>query len=276
VLIDGRTDDRLPADDRGLAYGDGLFETMRLAEGRVPLLDLHLARLADGCRRLGLRTPEADVVQADLEGARTGRTEGVVKLILTRGSGGRGYAPPADPRERRIVSCHPLPIYPETHYSAGVRVRLCETPLGRNPALAGLKHLARLEQVLASREPAPADCAEGLMRDTEGRLVEGIRSNLFLVRSGGLVTPRLGECGVAGVLRRLVLEEAARLGLETREAAVSVEALAAADEIFLTSSIFGIWPVVSLLEPALEWPAGEVTRSLMRAVADRGVTAWAG
>ncbi len=276
MLIDGRTSDCLPADDRGLAYGDGLFETMRLAEGRVPLLELHLARLADGCRRLGLRSPGAAVVVEEIERVREGRAEGVVKLIVTRGSGGRGYTPPADARERRVVSCHPLPVYPGTHYRTGVRVWLCRTPLGRNPALAGLKHLARLEQVLASSEPAPPDAAEGLMRDVEGRVVEGIRSNLFLVRRGGLVTPRLGDCGVAGVLRRVVLEEATRLGLEPREASVSIDDLAAADEVFLTSSVFGIWPVVALDEPALAWPAGGVTRGLMAAVADRGVAAWAG
>jgi 4-amino-4-deoxychorismate lyase len=276
VLIDGRESDCLPADDRGLAYGDGLFETMRCERGGVPLLELHLARLREGCARLGLEPPDGALVRAEIERLADRRAGGVVKLTLTRGGGGRGYAPPIRPRPRRILAWHALPDYPAAHYREGVRVWLTSTRLGRAPTLAGLKHLGRLEQVLASMEPAPQGCAEGLMRDYDGRVVEGIRSNVFLVRGGGLATPRLDECGVAGVMRRLVIEEAAGLGLSTGETRLAVDDLAAADELFLTSSVFGIWPVVALVEPAARWPVGPVTRRLMVRVAHRGVAAWAG
>jgi 4-amino-4-deoxychorismate lyase len=276
VLIDGRETDRLPADDRGLAYGDGLFETMRLEGKRVPLLELHLARLRAGCDRLRLDAPHDDLLAAEIERVGEGRGTGIVKLILTRGSGGRGYAPPAAPNPRRIISWHPLPDYPRTHYREGVGVWLTATPLGRNPLLAGLKHLGRLEQVLASMETPPPGCAEGLMRDTPGAVVEGIRSNLFLVRDGHLETPILDQCGVAGVMRRVIIEAAGELEIDVREQRIDLDGVLSADEVFLTSSVFGLWPVVALARPAAHWSVGPLTRALMTRSADRGVAGWAG
>jgi 4-amino-4-deoxychorismate lyase len=271
MLIDGRETTALPADDRGLAYGDGVFETMRLTDGVVPLLDLHLERLAEGCRRLALTPPPAGQLIAEIDRVRAGQSDAVVKVVLTRGSGGRGYAPPAAPAERRIVSCHSLPSWPAANYTEGVGVWLCTTRLGRNPALAGLKHLGRLEQVLASLEPAPPGCAEGLMRDVEGAIVEGIRSNLFVVCDGVLTTPGLEDCGVAGVMRRFVLEATATAGLPAVETRLSLDELLAADEVFLTSSVFGIWPVARLVDPDRRWPVGPQTRQLMATLAARGL-----
>ena len=271
MLIDGRETTALPADDRGLAYGDGLFETMRLSDGVVPLLDLHLERLAAGCRRLALTPPPAELLVAEIDRVRAGQCDAVVKVMLTRGSGGRGYAPPAEATERRIVSCHALPSWPPANYTDGVGVWLCATRLGRNPALAGLKHLARLEQVMASLEASPPGCAEGLMRDVDGAIVEGIRSNLFVLRDGVLTTPALDECGVAGVMRRFVIEAAATTGLPAAEARLSLDDLQAAEEVFLTSSVFGIWPVARLVDPAHAWPVGPRTRQLMATLAARGL-----
>lgn len=276
MLIDGIESATLPADDRGLAYGDGLFETMRFADGLVPLMDLHFARLAAGCARLGLPCPGRELIEQEIRRVAADRDEGVVKLTLTRGSGGRGYAPPTLVRPRRLVACYPLPDYPQESCRAGVRVAICATRLGRNPALAGLKHLGRLEQVLASAEERPPDCAEGLMLDVDDRIVEGIRSNLFVVRGGRVETPRLDASGVAGVMRAAVIEESPAIAGEVAETDLDIAALLAADEVFLTSSIFGIWPVNGLARPATDWPVGPVTRMLMTRIAKRGVAAWAG
>ena len=212
----------------------------------------------------------------EIERVRAGREQGIVKLIVTRGSGGRGYGPPAAPQPRRLLAWHPLPPHPQAHYRGGVSVWLTATRIGRSPALAGLKHLGRLEQVLASSEQPPAGCVEGLMREPEGALIEGIRSNLFLVRSGRIETPRLDQSGVAGVMRQLVLAEAAELGLGARECRIDVETLVSADEVFLSNSVFGLWPVTALAEPAARWAVGPITRRLMARAADRGVPEWAG
>lgn len=274
MWVDGFASDSLPLSDRGLNYGDGLFETMRVEDGRVPLLDRHLARLRSGCARLAIPLPAPQALRRELSAACAGIGRGILKLVLTRGSGGRGYAPPEAPRCRRIISTHPLPDYPRTRYRDGVSVRLCTTPLGSNPATAGLKHLGRLDQVLASME-ARAGTAEGLMCDASGRVIEGIRSNLFLVRDGRLLTPDLAECGVAGVMRGLVLDRAPALDLEPVVQAVSTDDLIHCDEMFLSSSIFGVWPVREVRALTRFETVGPATRRIMGAVAALGVTQWA-
>jgi len=267
-------DDTVPVDDRGLNYGDGLFETIRVQSGEMPLLSRHLSRLEAGCRRIGLAWPGRDELGAQLSTAVAGMTRGVVKLVLTRGSGGRGYAPPAVAAVRKIISCHALPDYPPENYTLGIRVRMCGTRLGDSPDTAGLKHLGRLEQVLASMEPDEG-AAEGLMQDAADRIVEGIRSNLFLVRDGGLVTPDLTRGGVAGVMRAEVLDIAARAGIPVRVTDISLSELRSAREAILTSSIFGIWPVREIARVCEFESPGPMGRRLMAEISRLGVRDWA-
>ena len=243
ILINGAADDRLDALDRGLQYGDGLFETLRIHAGLPLLWEAHLARLTQGCERLGIPTPEAERLREEAERLCAGVADGVLKIIVTRGSGGRGYRPPGRPRPTRLLAVYPYPDYPADNRSRGVEVRLCETRLGLNPALAGLKHLNRLEQVLGRAEWNDTTIAEGLMRDIEGNIIEGTMSNVFVVQAGRLRTPGLSRCGVAGVMRARVLAEAATLGIPSEECRLGVADLETADELFLTNSVIGIWPV---------------------------------
>src|SRR5690606_27572242 len=166
----------------GLAYGDGLFETMAARDGRIRRLTQHLERLAEGCRRLGLEPPDAGVVAAEIAGHLPARGRAVVKLVLTRGPGARGYTPPDVAHPTRILSISSWPSYPPRHYTAGMNVRTCALRLGRNPALAGLKHLNRLEQVLASAEVRGAGADEGLLLDSEGLVAGATTNNVFAVR----------------------------------------------------------------------------------------------
>lgn len=274
MWVDGFASDSVPLSDRGLNYGDGLFETMRIEDGSVPLLERHLSRLRSGCARLAIPLPQPQALRRELSAACAGLEAGILKLVVSRGSGGRGYAPPEDPRCRRIISTHPLPEYPRSRYRDGVSVRLCTTRLGTNPATAGLKHLGRLDQVLASMEP-PAGTAEGLMCDASGQVIEGIRSNLFLVRDGRLLTPDLAQCGVAGVMRGLVLDLAPSLDLEPVIKSISTDDLGRCDEMFMSSSIFGIWPVREVRALTGFEIVGPATRRLMSAVAALGVSRWA-
>jgi 4-amino-4-deoxychorismate lyase len=139
---------------------------------------------------------------------------------------------------------------------------LCQTRLPHSPRLAGLKHLSRLEQVLASAE-LPAHCQEGLMLDVSGRLIEGTTSNLFLVLDDQLLTPRLDNCGVAGVVRRQILEYCAQWGIAAAERPLTLEQLYRAGEVFLTSSLSGIRPVVRVGCVGKE--IGAVTQRLQQA-----------
>ncbi|MFK3774896.1 aminodeoxychorismate lyase [Pseudomonas sp. NPDC089406] len=257
--VDGQPASALNLQNRGLAYGDGLFETIAVRGGRPSLLALHLERLALGCQRLGL---EADItlVEDELHRYASQLGEGVAKLILTRGDSLRGYAPAAGVPARRILQGSPLPAYPQANAETGIRLFPCQTRLAQQPLLAGLKHLNRLEQVLARAEWQDSACAEGLMRDTDGRLIEGVYSNLFLVRDGVLLTADLSRCGVAGVMRAALLQQAPLLGIGVQVRDLVLEDLQQADEVFVCNSVYGIWPVREF--GALDWPAGPLTLKL--------------
>jgi len=265
VWIDGRPAALLPVTDRGLAYGDGLFETIAVRQGQMALLERHLQRLAEGARRLRLPLDLA-LVRAELLAFASELGNGVAKLIVTRGDGLRGYAPPADAHCRRILSGNPSPAYPARNRLDGIRLYPCTTRLAEQPLLAGLKHLNRLEQVLARAEWQDPACAEGLMCDSGGRVIEGVFSNLFVVRSGELLTPSLARCGVAGVMRAEILARAAAAGMTTRVVDLDYAALLAADEVFLCNSQYGIWPVIVL--DSHSWPMGKLTRKLQGLLAD--------
>jgi 4-amino-4-deoxychorismate lyase len=191
-LVNGRPGGVDPS-DRGLAYGDGLFETMGAVNGTIRRLDYHLERLAEGCARLAMPPLDERTIRDEIRAhcPRSGRA--VVKLIVTRGPGARGYGPPARSEPTRILSISAWPNHPAENYSAGIRVKVCELRLAEAPRLAGMKHLCRLEQVLAELELGRS-AQQGLLLDASGRVVGGTRCNLFAVRDGRLLTPALERC----------------------------------------------------------------------------------
>lgn len=192
----------VPAGNRGLAYGDGLFETMRAHAGTLPWFDRHWSRLAVGARRLAIPLPPRGLVEQALARALAQAPgAGVAKLLLTRGEGGRGYAPPVDPVPTWIVSAH-RPAPPSTP----LRMVRCQTRLALQPLLAGIKHCNRLEQVLARAEVDAAGADEGLLCDTGGMPVAAVAGNLLVQLDGHWCTPPVDQCGVAGVLRGWLLE----------------------------------------------------------------------
>jgi len=253
--------------DRGLLYGDGVFETLAIRDGRPCYWSLHMARLREGCRRIGLQASDEALLREEAERLAGPVGRGVLKLVITRGEGGRGYQVPDTARPTRIVQLHPWPEYPPGCAETGVATRLCHTRLGCNPVLAGMKHLNRMEQVLARQEWDDPDIREGLMQDRDGNLVEGIMSNLFLVKDDLLVTPDLSQCGVAGISRSVVLELAENINLQSRVRHVSLDELMQADEILLTNSIIGIWPVIAV--DARGYRKGPITRRLQELLARR-------
>lgn len=257
--IDGVPADAVNLQSRALAYGDGLFETIAVRAGKPSLLEYHLDRLALGCQRLAI---DADLLLVRDEVCRYARAlgDGVLKLILVRGDSQRGYAPAAGVAPRRILQGSPLPAYPAVHAERGVRLFPCTTRLAEQPLLAGLKHLNRLEQVLARAEWQDAEHAEGLMRDVSGRIIEGVYSNLFLVHGNALLTADLSRCGVAGVMRAALIEQAARDGIALRITDLTLQDLEQADEVFVCNSVYGIWPVRAFA--SLNWPPGPLTRKL--------------
>ncbi len=205
-------------------------------------------RLARGEHRLQLPPQDKNRLLEEVKSIISGKPRAVLKLVLTRGLGGRGYRPPADAQTTRILSLHEWPEYPSNWYSEGIALRVCNTRIGRSRSLAGLKHLNRLEQVLARQEWNDPAIPEGLMLDDENRVIEGTQSNLFLVRGRTLLTPNLSNSGVVGIVRELVLEVAEELGIETVITDISLADVTGADALYITNSLLGICPVASLAE----------------------------
>lgn len=241
MLINGEPADFISVSDRGLAYGDGVFETFRVVSGHLLFGEQHLRRLNLGCERLGISL-DLEQMRRELNIAlsTSGALHEVLKLIVTRESSGRGYRSNLASASNRVITLHPLPANIQLHAGDGVKAFMCKQRLSPQPALAGLKHLNRLEQVLASREWPDETCQEGVMLDLEGNVVEGTRSNLFIVKEGRLMTDPLDTCGIAGVMREILVQHfAGSVHLQK----FGVDELHAADEAFFCNSIFGVWPL---------------------------------
>jgi 4-amino-4-deoxychorismate lyase len=247
IRVNGRAAAKIRVRDRGLQYGDGVFETMRIRRGQIRLLEFHLDRLYRGLKSLQIEGPARHALRAELKRMAGSRAEAVLKLIVTRGEGPRGYRPTGQERSTRIAM---LDSVPQGGRTAGrsARVRMCATRLAAQPRLAGLKTLNRLESVLARSEWRDRRVWEGLMRDADGRIVCGTMSNLF-VRSGRrLMTPPLDRCGVAGIMRRWIVQNAKSASLKVSERRIAWTDLEAAEEVFLTNAVVGVMPVA-----AIEW-----------------------
>ena len=263
--INGQPGTSISISDRGLMYGDGLFETIAVRGSRPRFIEFHLDRLLLGCQRLQIAPPTRAVLHRDLLAAAATVRHGVLKVVLTRGPGPRGYALPetSEPTLAWGVA--------ETAAarSGAITVRWCETMASVNPATAGLKTLGRLDQVLARAEWSGQAVTEGLMRDANCRLIGGTASNVFLVRDGQLLTPAVTSAGIAGVMRRVVLEQARTHGLSAQEADLEPADIRSAAEVFITNALTGIRPVHRLDEQL--WSTGPVTQRLGKLLAAAGV-----
>lgn len=277
VRVNGSPDRQVSPFDRAVHFGDGLFETIACRHSRPRFLSLHLERLQLGCSRLGIDAGDFDTIRTEVLALASEVDSAIVKVVLTRGTAlARGYGATGREKATRITFRYawPMPQETRTESQDGVRARTATLRLGENPALAGLKHCNRLEQVLARREWTDPGIAEALLFSSSGKLVSGTLSNVFIVEGAVLRTPRIDVCGVAGVMRRVVLREAAREGICVHEEALDSDDLKKADEVFLTNARIGIWPVRALdgrvlkpgpitrrlqqiLEPMLEEPADE-------------------
>ena len=269
-LINGDIADSIPAGDRGLAYGDGLFETIAVRANKTRFLRQHLARLELGCERLGLAYPGDAILGKEVHQLAAGRPHAVIKIIITRGIGPRGYA--ADPSEspHRLVGVSATEAHPADYYLSGVSVVRCSTRVSRNPLLAGMKTLNRLEQVLARAEWRSPKIAEGLMFDEHENLISGVMSNVFLVADGALLTPGLSHSGIAGTMRQRVIDVWLKQGVQIAECTITPELFSEASEIFLTNALIGLWPVKKV--DAHEYSYGDFSRRTMGLLASAGVS----
>jgi 4-amino-4-deoxychorismate lyase len=246
--------------DRGLQYGDGVFRTLRVEKGRPRWWNEQLAKLAADATRLAIACPGAALWQADLANLAGRLSGGVLKLLLTRGGGVRGYRPPDPAVPTRILIHDPAPPSSDAWPHAGLRLRVCDLRLAAQPRLAGIKHLNRLENVLARAEWNDPDIHEGLLCDASDRVISGVMSNVFLWQGGRLRTPRLECCGVAGVTRARLMRQAAAAGYRVEECELGLDDVPSADEVMLCNSVIGLRRVARLAERA--WPEPVISPQL--------------
>ena len=259
-LVNGKSTAAMLIQDRGLSYGQGVFETLRIAAGKPLLWEAHLQRLLTGCQRLQIPTEGLqEALQGDLEQL-PAVEHAVLKILVTAGCGGRGYSMPADMRPTRIIQQLPLPVSSGNPALQGIRARWCDLQLACAPALAGIKHLNRLEQVLARAEWHDPAVHEGIVCGADGYLAEGTMSNLFLVYDKKLLTPDLSQYGIAGIMRNYLIELADSIGIKTETGRYTPAELLAADEVFFCNSLIGIWPLAQLDNQT--FIPGPVTRRL--------------
>ena len=244
IWINGQAAADVSLLDRGLQYGDGLFETMRLKKGSVVMWVEHLARLQAGCQRLNISI-DASLLSKQIDDITQQVIDGVLKLIVTRGEGERGYKSYSANAATIIWLHSESPSYPQQYYTEGVDVCLCKTNISRNSFLAGIKHLNRLDNVLARQEWLD-EYQEGLMCDEFENIIEGTMSNFFAIKGDVLITPDLSHSGVAGITRQRVLDIARKENIETKICNISADELAEFDAVMVTNSLIGMWPVRSI------------------------------
>ncbi len=246
ALVNGEKRNTISVSNRGLAYGDGVFTTARVVNRRPQLWEAHRRRLEHDCGKLMLAFDLAALGREVAEACADAPNPAVLKVILTRGDGERGYRPPSGSAVR-IVQTTALEPYPREYLRQGVAVTVCHLHLPHAPSIAGVKHLNRLEQVLARAE-WDDEYREGLMLDSDGHVIEGTMSNLFIAAADELLTPKLDRCGVAGVMREHIIVNASSAGLSVREVSLTLDDLYQADGLFVCNSIIGAWPVARIGE----------------------------
>jgi 4-amino-4-deoxychorismate lyase len=279
MLVNGKPGNLISIRDRGLLYGDGVFRTFVASNGKAQQWPLHYRKLQHDCTALGIECPDETLLSAELDRLLAQHPDGVVKLIVTRGEGTRGYAPPAAAEPTHLWDVSPMPGFPAEWTTHGIKVRLCQLRLGHQKHLAGIKHLNRLENVLAAAElndaqqpdsqshsPQSPDSkvAEGLLMDTAGNIIEGIRSNLFLVSKGKLVTPDLSRCGVKGVQRERVMAWATQHKMPLQVRNIGLDEVLRADELFVVNSVIGLWSINELEQRRLSgFPIARQIRKML-------------
>lgn len=243
ILINGQQGNSIHVMDRGVMYGDGVFRTMRMRDGRVHCWLGQYRKLEADCQALAILCPARSTLEQEIDLLARDAPDCVVKIVVSRGEGGRGYGVPDSVSPNRVVLTSPLPVYPAHFWRDGVKLHVCELRMCHQPRLAGIKHLNRLENVLARMEWSDPDTAEGLMLDAEGWVVEGTMANIFMRQGNALLTPDLSACGVAGLQRERILAFAPQCDLVPEVRNFSLPMLLQAEEVFLCNSVIGVWPV---------------------------------
>lgn len=261
-LINGQPLSTISVVDRGFLYGDGVFETLRVSQGKCIFWKEHIKRLEQGCEVLGLPRPDSELLQREMQQL-VGKQSGVAKIIVTRGEGERGYQLPAIVRATRVLSF--FPGNPEKKREA--KARICQLRLSHQPALAGIKHLNRLEHIIARAEWQDPSIKEGILMDTQGRVISGTMTNLFCVKNERLYTPKIDNCGVKGIAREEIIAYCHKKQIPCEEKNISLAELISSDEIMVCNSVKGITAITAIQEYDKQFTTHFIEQHISQALA---------
>lgn len=248
VWVNGEKRNWLSVNDRAVQFGDGCFTTARIRAGCVDWLEQHVCRLQQDAARLMIKDVDWVALKQEMIMAAAWQGEGVVKAIITRGEGGRGYSVVDCRMPARMISVAPYPMHYHCLRENGVRLVVSPIPLAQNPLLAGIKHLNRLEQVLIRARLEQTDADETLVLDTTGKLVECAAANLFWRCGQQVFTPLLIQSGVKGVMRQHIIGLLKKWGYSCQEVSAEIEVLSQADEVLICNALMPIFSVYQIDE----------------------------
>ena len=246
IWVDNQKVQKVSPFDRGLAYGDGLFATMRVENRSILFLDTHLQRLIDGAYRLGFDWQLTQTLRDELNVLADKQVTGCIKLLLTRGEGGRGYQSPAKPSPMLIVSLHALPQTYQKWRKSGAKLASSDVPLASQPLLAGIKHLNRLEQVLIKSSGLLLGFDDWLVSNSQGNVIESSVGNLFFISGTDVYTPKITESGVSGVMRQQVIEALLTKGFNVFCTDISQASIQQYKHVVMTNSLYGIIDITAI------------------------------
>ena len=264
-LINGSSNIAISPLDRGFAYGDGVFRTLKIVKGVPEHWPLHYQNLVADCAAIGIVCPSPELFIHDFQHLFSFEETAVAKIIVTRGESERGYSPPAITMPMRVVLKSDMPHYKKTHYTEGVHLHLCNIRLPIQPVLAGIKHLNRLENVLARMEWKDDLIFDGLLLDTQNNVIECTMSNLFARYKDQLFTPNLTLSGVAGITRQSIMNISKSLHLNVEVRQLTLESIIKADEVIICNSLYGAFQVVSLADK--KWLKQNLDSSIRKVLA---------
>jgi len=246
ILINGNEETCVDVLDRGFQYGDGVFETIVYKKGKLQLWDEHMQRMQQSAQQLSLEVLDESIWLNDIEKLNIA-SDAVIKLTLTRGESARGYAFQENAIPTRVCAAFSMPEL-NMDNTQGITARMCETAASMNSSLAGIKHLNRLENVLARNEWSDTAIAEGFMLDLNNHVIEGTMSNVFCLLDDELYTPSLECSGVNGVIRQHVIKLAGNHNIPVNVIDISKQNFLQMDSIFITNSVIGLWPVKKIID----------------------------
>lgn len=248
-LITDLDDTQPDIQDRALHYGDGLFETMLLESEKIPFWDLHYRRLSESAQRLSIKCPDKAWFEKQLEAYLDLKKNLVIKILLSRGSGGRGLMLPDELTPNIYLLHYP---YAKSDKIQHVKAIISEITLPKNKNLAGLKHLNRLDYVMATQAlNRLPDYNEAILCDDDGYIIEGIVHNVFFVKNNEICTPDLSDCGVEGICRQLIIKKLKNKNIDVNIGRFSIESILTASECFFCNSVQGIRPVILIQDKVL-------------------------